>query len=76
MHLLILPFIITGLSAKLFNRRFKKQLQSNTSETQLDIIITSFFTDITPTDFGDFKNDKGIETTAKGTASTKDKLFS
>lgn len=65
MHLLILPFVLAGLSAKIFNKKLNKKSHPENSEKQLDIIISSFFTDITPTDFGDFKDDKEDKTSTK-----------
>lgn len=65
MHLLILPFLLAGLSAKIFNKKLNKKLHPENSQKQLDIIISSFFTDITPTDFGDFKDDKKNNTSTK-----------
>ena len=65
MHLLILPFLLVGLSAKIFNKKLNKNLRQENSEKQLDIIISSLFTHITPTVFGDFKNDKENKTPRK-----------
>jgi hypothetical protein len=68
MHLLILPFILAGLSAKIFNKKLNKNSHQQNSQKQLDIIISSLFTHITPTDFGDFKNDKKDKTSTEKTA--------
>lgn len=53
MHLLILPFVLAGLSAKIFNNRLKNK----TPEKQIDIILASFFTTVTPQHFGEFNED-------------------
>lgn len=50
MHLLILPFILAGVSAKVINNRLKNK----TPEKQIDIILASFFTTVTPQHFGEF----------------------
>lgn len=51
MHLLILPFVFAGLSAKIINRKINKTLDSQNPEKQLDIIINSFFKNIVPSNF-------------------------
>jgi hypothetical protein len=50
MHLLVLPFILAGLGAKIYNNRIK----NNTPEKQIDIILSTFFTALTPQHFGEF----------------------
>jgi hypothetical protein len=53
MHLLILPVVLLGLSAKVINNRLKNK----TPEKQIDIILASFFTTVTPQHFGEFNED-------------------
>lgn len=57
MHLLILPFVFAGLSAKIINRKINKTLDSQNPEKQLDIIINSFFKNIVPSNFEGNKSD-------------------
>lgn len=51
MHLLVLPFILTGLTTKIFNNRMRGKLEPDNPEKQLDIIIASFFENVKPTNF-------------------------
>ena len=67
MHLLVFPFVFTGLTAKIINSRVRKKLQPDNPEKQLDIIIASFFKNIKPTNF------EGILDEALGQNNEKDK---
>lgn len=49
MHLLILPFVLAGFTAKILNSKIKNKAP----EKQIDIILSTFFTTLTPQHFGD-----------------------
>ena len=69
MHLLILPFVLAGLGAKVINNKLKNK----TPEKQIDIILASFFTTLTPQHLGEFNDDikNEIETSTRKRENTK-----
>lgn len=72
-----MPFVLFGLSAKLINKKVRRNLEPQNTQKQLDIIISSLFAKITPTDFGSFDYDEEPHTTREetGTPSKDEFIF-
>lgn len=75
MHLLVLPFVLAGLSAKLLSKKITSHNLSPSPEKQIDLVIASFFTTLKPEHFGDLYHDdrENITPTEKKLSPTQNK---